>query len=414
MVYLKKSGKRCNMNEIKCPKCGEVFSVSEDAYAKIVKQVHDSELQKEIDDQKKRLDSDKDSQINLLKLQYENQLNSTILQKDNEINALKAKIEGFDSKLELEVTKLKAEQSKLLGEEKEKALKLSAEKENAEKENELKIKNIQEQYEQRLKEKDESIERLRDMKLRLSTKMVGETLEQHCENEFNRLRATAFKNAYFEKDNDVKENSKGDYIYRECDENGVEIVSIMFEMKNEMDDTAKKHKNEDFFAKLDSDRKKKNCEYAVLVSMLEQDSELYNTGIVDVSYKFDKMYVIRPQFFIPMITVLRNAALNSMEYRTQLAEYKSQNIDIAHFEENMEKFKEGFARNYQLASKRFAEAVDEIDKSIAHLQKIKEALLSSSNNLRLANNKAEELTIKRLTRNNPTMQKMFEDAKKDS
>ena len=400
------------MNEIKCPKCGEVFSVSEDAYAKIVKQVHDSELQKEIDDQKKRLDSDKDSQINLLKLQYENRLNSTILQKDNEINALKAKIEGFDSKLELEVTKLKAEQSKLLGEEKEKALKLSAEKENAEKENELKIKNIQEQYEQRLKEKDESIERLRDMKLRLSTKMVGETLEQHCENEFNRLRATAFKNAYFEKDNDVKENSKGDYIYRECDENGVEIVSIMFEMKNEMDDTAKKHKNEDFFTKLDNDRKKKNCEYAVLVSMLEQDSDLYNTGIVDVSYKFDKMYVIRPQFFIPMITVLRNAALNSMEYRTQLAQYKSQNIDIAHFEENMEKFKEGFSRNYQLASKKFGEAIDEIDKSINHLQKIKDALLSSSNNLRLANNKAEELTIKRLTRNNPTMQKMFEENKK--
>lgn len=400
------------MNEIKCPKCGEVFSVSEDAYAKIVKQVHDSELQKEIEDQKKRINSDRDSQINLLKLQYENKLNGTVLQKDSEIAALKAKIEGFENKLELEITKVKAEQAKLISEEKEKALKLSAEKENAEKENELNIKNIKEQYEQRLKEKDENIERLRDMKLRLSTKMVGETLEQHCENEFNRLRATAFKNAYFEKDNDVKENSKGDYIYRECDQNGVEIISIMFEMKNQMDDTAKKHKNEEFFSKLDSDRKKKNCEYAVLVSMLEQESDLYNGGIVDVSYKFDKMYVIRPQFFIPMITVLRNAALNSMDYRTQLAAYKNQNIDIANFEENMEKFKEGFSRNYRLASKKFGEAIDEIDKSINHLQKIKDALLSSENNLRLANNKAEDLTIKRLTRNNPTMKKMFEENKK--
>lgn len=400
------------MNEIKCPKCGEVFSVSEDAYAKIVKQVHDSELQKEIEDRKKRLDLDKNSEINLLKLQYENKLSTTVSQKDGEINALKAKLEGFENRLELEITKLKAAHSQLLGEEKEKALKLNAELENAEKENELNIKNIKEQYEQRLKEKDESIERLRDMKLRLSTKMVGETLEQHCENEFNRLRATAFKNAYFEKDNDVKENSKGDYIYRECDQNGVEIISIMFEMKNQMDDTAKKHKNEEFFSKLDSDRKKKNCEYAVLVSMLEQDSELYNTGIVDVSYKFDKMYVIRPQFFIPMITVLKNAALNSMDYRAQLAAYKNQNIDIANFEENMEKFKEGFSRNYNLASKRFAEAIDEIDKSITHLQKIKDALLSSSNNLRLANSKAEELTIKRLTRNNPTMKKMFDEAKK--
>ena len=400
------------MNEIKCPKCGEVFSVSEDAYAKIVKQVHDSELQKEIEDQKKRINSDRDSQINLLKLQYENKLNDTVLQKDSEIAALKAKIEGFENKLELEITKVKAEQAKLISEEKEKALKLSAEKENAEKENELNIKNIKQQYEQRLKEKDENIERLRDMKLRLSTKMVGETLEQHCENEFNRLRATAFKNAYFEKDNEVKENSKGDYIYRECDENGVEIISIMFEMKNEMDDTAKKHKNEEFFSKLDSDRKKKNCEYAVLVSMLEQESDLYNGGIVDVSYKFDKMYVIRPQFFIPMITVLRNAALNSMDYRTQLAAYKNQNIDIANFEENMEKFKECFSRNYRLASKKFSEAIDEIDKSINHLQKIKDALLSSENNLRLANNKAEDLTIKRLTRNNPTMKKMFEENKK--
>ncbi|MBQ0111044.1 MAG: DUF2130 domain-containing protein [Oscillospiraceae bacterium] len=401
------------MNEIKCPKCGEVFSVSEDAYAKIVKQVHDDELQKEIADRKNQLEDAKENEINILKLKYVNELGKTLAEKDGKIKELQAKLDGANSKLELELANLKANQAEILSAEKEKSLKLSSELESTQKENELNLKNIKEQYEERLKEKDESIERLRDMKMRLSTKMVGETLEQHCENEFNRLRATAFKNAYFEKDNDVVENSKGDYIYRECDENGVELISIMFEMKNEMDTTATKHKNEDFFAKLDSDRKKKNCEYAVLVSMLEKDSELYNTGIVDVSYKFEKMYVIRPQFFIPMITVLRNAALNSMEYRTQLQVIKNQNIDISNFEENMEKFKEGFSRNYQLASRKFADAIDEIDKTIAHLQKTKDALLSSENNLRLANNKAEELTIKRLTRNNPTMQKMFEDTKKE-
>ncbi|MDO4730059.1 MAG: DUF2130 domain-containing protein, partial [Candidatus Saccharibacteria bacterium] len=266
-------------------------------------------------------------------------------------------------------------------------------------------------YDNEIKFKDEEIARLKDMKVKLSTKMVGETLEQHCQTEFNRLRATAFKNAYFEKDNDARTGSKGDYIYRENDEAGNEIISIMFEMKNENETTATKHKNEDFFKELDKDRKEKKCEYAVLVTMLEADSELYNTGIVDVSYKFDKMYVIRPQFFIPMITLLRNAALNAQAYKAELALVKSQNIDISHFEENMEAFKAGFARNYELASRKFKDAIDGIDKTIAQLQKTKDALLSSENNLRLANNKASELTIKKLTRGNPTMAAKFAELK---
>ncbi len=257
--------------------------------------------------------------------------------------------------------------------------------------------------------KDEEIERYKDMKARLSTKMVGESLEQHCEYEFNRLRATAFPKAYFEKDNDAQEGSKGDYIFRECDETGNEIVSIMFEMKNESDDSTHKHKNEDFLKKLDSDRAKKKCEYAVLVTLLEPDSSLYNEGIVDVSHKYDKMYVVRPQFFIPMISILRNAALNAMSYKAELALVRQQNIDITHFEESMEAFKEGFARNYDLASRKFQTAIEEIDKTITHLQKTKEALLSSENNLRLANAKAESLTIKKLTRGNPTMKAKFEE-----
>jgi hypothetical protein len=267
-------------------------------------------------------------------------------------------------------------------------------------------------YEGEMKFKDEEIERLKDMKVRLSTKMVGETLEQHCQTEFNRLRATAFKDAYFEKDNDARTGSKGDYIYRENDENGNEIISIMFEMKNENETTATKHKNEDFFKELDEDRKEKKCEYAVLVTMLEADSELYNTGIVDVSYKYDKMYVIRPQFFIPMITLLRNAALNAQAYRAELAAVRAQNIDISKFEENMEAFKAGFARNYDLASRKFKEAIDSIDKTISQLQKTKDALLSSENNLRLANDKASDLTIKKLTRGNPTMAQKFADLKR--
>jgi len=281
-------------------------------------------------------------------------------------------------------------------------------------------KSLQEKYANELKTrddiikmKDEAIERYKDMKLKLSTKMVGETLEQHCEVEFNRLSATAFQNAYFEKDNDASSGNKGDYIYRETDEEGNEIISIMFEMKNEGDETATKKKNDDFLPKLDKDRTEKKCEYAVLVSLLEADNELYNTGIVDVSHKYQKMYVIRPQFFIPIITLLRNAAMSSLKYKAELALVRNQNIDITNFEDNINKFKEGFAKNYDLASRKFKAAIDEIDKTIDHLQKTKDALLSSENNLRLANNKAEDLTIKKLTRGNPTMTAKFAELADD-
>ncbi len=293
---------------------------------------------------------------------------------------------------------------------------ISVEKERDEIASKLKNKDIEyqffsssqkEKYESELRLKDETIERYKDVKLKLSTKMIGETLEQHCETEFNKLRATGFQNAYFEKDNDSKTGSKGDYIYKENDESGNEIVSIMFEMKNEGDTTATKHKNEDYFKELDKDRNEKKCEYAVLVTLLEADNELYNAGIVDVSYKYPKMYVVRPQFFIPIITLLRNAAMNSLKYKAELNLIRNQNVDITNFEENMNKFKEGFNKNFELASSRFKTAIDEIDKTIDHLQKTKDALLSSENNLRLANNKAEELTIKKLTRNNPTMTAKF-------
>ena len=285
-----------------------------------------------------------------------------------------------------------------------------AEKQQADASHELELEQMRKSSEEMVRYKDEEIERLKDLKSRLSTKMVGETLEQHCETEFNRLRMTAFPNAYFEKDNDSSAGTKGDFIFRECDEAGNEIISIMFEMKNENEDTASKHKNEDFFKKLDHDRRQKGCEYAVLCTLLERDSELYNAGIVDVSYRYEKMYVIRPQFFIPIITLLRNAALGSLKYKQELAEYKQQNIDVTNFEAKMEEFKSGFARNYDLASRRFQTAIEEIDKTISHLQKTKDALLSSENNLRLANNKAESLTIKRLTRGNPTMKAAFEEA----
>ena len=286
-------------------------------------------------------------------------------------------------------------------------MQLASAVENAKKESAIREQNLISTYEEKLKFKEEEIERYKDFKLRQSTKMVGESLEQHCEIEFNKLRATGFKNAYFEKDNDARTGSKGDYIYREADEDGTEFISIMFEMKNEMDATATKKKNEDFFKELDKDRREKNCEYAVLVSMLESESELYNTGIVDVSYRYPKMYVIRPQFFIPIITILRNAAQNSLEYRKELSVIKTQNIDISNFENDLNDFKDKFARNYRIASEKFKKAIEEIDKTIDHLQKTKDALLSSENNLRLANNKAEDLSIKRLTRNNPTMAAKF-------
>ena len=322
--------------------------------------------------------------------------------KDAEIAKLKSQLGSTDTEKKLAVM----EAVNVIAKEKDK---LSSELQLKETEKHILESSLKDKYESELKSKDEMIAYYKDMKAKLSTKMIGETLETHCETEFNKIRATAFPNAYFEKDNDSKTGSKGDYIYRESDNNDNEIISIMFEMKNEGDETSTKHKNEDFFKELDKDRIEKKCEYAVLVTLLEADSELYNTGIVDVSHKYPKMYVVRPQFFIPIITLLRNAAMHSMKYKSELALIRAQNIDITNFEDNIESFKTGFAKNYDLASRKFKTAIDEIDKTIDHLQKTKDALLSSENNLRLANNKAEDLTIKRLTSNNPTMTAKFDD-----
>lgn len=431
------------MQEIKCPKCGEVFQVNESGYAAIVKQVRDKEFEKEISDREERFESEKDAAVKLAKAEAEKEFNSAmkdkelqisalqseidaqnnakllalseietkkdkeLAEKDSEITRLKARLEACDMDKQLAVSNAVTQKDKELAEKETCIVKLTAKLETGEKENELTVKSLKDSYETQLKMKDEEVARLKDFKAKLSTKMVGESLEQHCEIEFNKLRATGFQNAYFEKDNDAKTGSKGDYIYRESDSDGVEFISIMFEMKNEMDETATKKKNEDFLKELDKDRREKNCEYAVLVSLLEPENELYNSGIVDVSHRFPKMYVIRPQFFIPMITLLRNAALNSLQYKQELAVIRNQNIDISNFEAEMNEFKEKFSRNYELASKKFKTAIEEIDKTIEHLQKTKEALLSSENNLRLANNKAEDLSIKRLTKNNPTMAAKF-------
>ena len=399
------------MSEIKCPKCGTTFKVDDSSYADILNQVRTHEFEDEVE---KRIKEALDKANSAKELAVEKAKNAQAA----EISELKAKLKQADTDKELAVTRALAPVEKELesvkSDLKSKNSEAKLREESLKSQVKLREAALKTQYEGAIKLKDEEIERLKDLKSKLSTKMVGETLEQHCQTEFNRLRATAFKNAYFEKDNDARTGSKGDFIYREDDENGNEIISIMFEMKNENEATATKHKNEDFFKELDKDRKEKKCEYAVLVSLLEADSELYNTGIVDVSYKYDKMYVIRPQFFIPMITLLRNAALNSMKYKEELAIIRNQNIDITHFEENMENFKQSFARNYELASRKFSTAIEEIDKTIAHLQKTKEALLSSENNLRLANNKAEDLTIKRLTRGNPTMAVKFAELEKDA
>jgi len=410
------------MNEIICPHCQKAFKVDEAGFADLLKQVRDHEFEREILDRIEMMEKDKENAVKLAEANTKNELQADAAKKDAEIAELKAEkdlaLSRLESKKDAELSDLRA---KLVSIETEKKLAVTeavtvVEKQRDELANELRSKDTEKQllesslkdkYETELKSKDEMIAYYKDMKAKLSTKMVGETLEQHCETEFNRLRATAFQSAYFEKDNDAKTGSKGDYIYRETDEAGNEIISIMFEMKNEGDETATKHKNEDFLRELDKDRTEKKCEYAVLVTLLEADSDLYNTGIVDVSHKHAKMYVIRPQFFIPMITLLRNAALNSLTYKSELALVKAQNVDITNFEENINTFKEGFARNYDLASRKFKTAVDEIDKTIDHLQKTKDALLSSENNLRLANNKAEDLTIKRLTRGNPTMAAKF-------
>ena len=411
------------MQEIKCPKCGEVFQVDESGYAAIVKQVRDKEFSKEIQSRESQFESEKDNAVQLAKLeaekafneklsQKEAELNKTEVQKDKEIAELKNKLATFDKDKELEINKLVTKLNTELTEKENHIAMLKGEKALTEKECQLKEQSLKDQYEEKLRFKDEEIARYKDFKSKLSTKMVGESLEQHCEIEFNQLRATGFKNAYFEKDNDAKTGSKGDYIFRDKDENDIEFISIMFEMKNEMDTTSTKKKNEDFLKELDKDRREKKCEYAVLVSLLEPESELYNSGIVDMSHRYPKMYVIRPQFFIPIITLLRNAAGNSLEYRKELEIIKAQNIDISNFESEMNDFKDKFSRNFRLASEKFQKAIDEIDKTIDHLQKTKEALLSSENNLRLANSKAEDLSIKRLTKNNPTMEAKFSALKK--
>jgi len=410
------------MNDIICPNCKKAFKVDEAGFADILKQVRDQQFETEIKQRLEVAEKDKNNAVQIAEAKLKNELQLEFSKKEQEIQSLK-------SSTDLELAKIKSQMAIAEAEKKTAVLeatslikkerdKLVYELSNKENEKLLLEKSINEAFaekmklkEEALKMKDDEIERLRDFKQKLSTKMVGETLEQHCEIEFNRIRATAFQAAYFEKDNDVSGGTKGDYIYRENDSNGNELISIMFEMKNEGDETSTKKKNEDFFTKLNKDRNDKNCEYAVLVSLLEGDNELYNSGILDVSYKYPKMYVIRPQFFITIITLLRNAAKNSLQYKNELSLMRNQSIDVTNFENKINSFKEGFSKNYELASRKFETAIGEIDKTINHLNKTKEALLSSVNNLRLANNKAEELTIKRLTHANPTMRAKFDDIK---
>ena len=457
------------MHEIICPHCSKAFKIDEAGYADILKQVRDSAFEQQLHDRLELAEQDKRNAVELAQAKLASEMQKAATDKDSEIQELKAKLDAGEVARKLAVTEalsaLQKERDALANEleqarrDKRAASELAEAKlvnglqnaaatkdaeiqslkakleatgviqklaiteavsvvererdelksglARAELEKQLAEKSLKDKYETQIKDRDDAIERLRDMKARLSTKMVGETLEQHCETEFNRIRATAFPRAYFEKDNDARTGSKGDYIFRDMDESGTEIVSIMFEMKNENDRTATKNKNEDFLKELDKDRTEKGCEYAVLVSLLEPDSELYNTGIVDVFHRFPKMYVVRPQFFLPMITLLRNAAMNSVKYKSELALVKAQNIDITNFENNLESFKSAFARNYDLASNSFKKAIDEIDKSIDHLQKTKDALLGTDRNLRLANDKAQDVSIKKLTRGNPTMAAKF-------
>lgn len=434
------------MQDIHCPECKKAFKIDEAGYADIVKQVRDSEFTQQLNERLDIAEKEKINAVELAKQQATNDAQKNSAAKDAEIQDLKARLEAGDTSKQLAISEavkaVEKERDDLANRlrqaelEKKAASELAAanhsnqlQKTSAEKDKEIQhLKavlsakesektmseiSLKDKYETRINDLEDTIERLKDMKARLSTKMVGETLEQHCETEFNRIRPTAFPKSYFEKDNDARTGSKGDYIFRDKDENDIETVSIMFEMKNESDETATKKKNEDFLKELDKDRHEKNCEYAVLVSLLEPDSELYNSGIVDVSHRYKKMYVIRPQFFIPIITLLRNAAQNSLKYKQELAIVKAQNVDITHFEEELDAFKTGFARNYDLASKKFKTAITEIDKTIDHLQKTKDALLGSENNLRLANNKADDLTVKKLTKKNPTMAAKFEALRKD-
>ena len=415
-----------NLNEIKCPNCGEVFQVDESLYADIVQQVRTKEFEKELNEKitsQKEMESvnralaisnatkelekmleTANSKINALKLEKERAVEDAKKDKEIEINNLKSQLNNKETEKELAVTKIKADLEKKCEE-----LKSDINGKNAE--FALKEKDLRERYLEYIKKKDEEIAYYRDYKARLSTKMVGESLERHCEEEFNKLRMSTFPKAYFEKDNDARTGSKGDYIYRDFDQNGNEMISIMFEMKNENDTTATKHKNEDFFKELDKDRKEKKCEYAVLVSLLEMDSEYYNTGIVDVSYRYEKMYVIRPQMFITLITILKNAAERSSDMRNELVKIREQNIDITNFENSLLDFQDKFGKNYDLAKRHFEKAIEEIDVTIKHLEKVKESLMGSERQLRIANDKAQEISIKKLTKNNPTMTKMFDDLK---
>jgi len=388
------------MNEIICPHCNKAFKIDESGYADIIKQIRDREFEKQLNERLNLAEQDKRKAVELAEIKVTNTLEKDLLKKDAEIQRLSDSLKAIEEKQRLTITEavnaIERDRDKLKGD-----------LDQARLEKQLAEKSLKDKYETQIKDRDDAIERLRDLKARLSTKMVGETLEQHCETEFNRIRAMAFPQAYFEKDNNAQGGSKGDYIFRDSDDNGTEIVSIMFEMKNECDETATKKKNEDFLKELDKDRTEKRCEYAVLVSLLEPESELYNSGIVDVSHRYPKMYVVRPQFFIPIITLLRNAAQNSLKYKTELALVRAQNIDITNFETKLDEFKTGFARNYRLASEKFQIAIDEIDKTITHLQKTKDALLGSETNLRLANDKADDLTVKKLTKGNPTMAAKF-------
>jgi hypothetical protein len=422
------------MNEIICPNCKKAFKVDEAGFADILKQVRDHQFEEELQNRLNLADKEKESAVKLAEANIRYSLQEQLAKKDYELTELKAQKDiELSQKLGQKETELSQLQSRIDNAEVVKKLAITEATQKVEKERDelaslVKMKETEKQLLEKslsekylaelnqkdaiIRHKDEEILLRKDMKLKLSTKMIGETLEQHCETEFNKLRATAFQTAYFEKDNDSKSGSKGDFIYRENDDSGNEIISIMFEMKNEGDETATKKRNEDFFKELDKDRSEKKCEFAVLVTLLEADSEFYNSGIVDVSYKYQKMYVVRPQFFIPIITLLRNAAMNSMQYKAELALVRNQNIDITHFEEKINTFKEGFARNYELASRKFKTAIEEIDKTIDHLQKTKDALLSSDYNLRLSNQKAEDLTIKKLTHGNPTMKAKFDELNK--
>ena len=437
------------MQEIKCPNCGKTFVVDDSGYAQIARQVRDSEFDRALRQRERDIAEAKEKEFELAQMRQKEAFDRALAEAEKRVEQLAAQLTSSETEKQLAVSEAVGKQAEKLAEaerrveqlkaqlaggETEKKLAVSEavrekEKElseqatemaalknrlaNQETESQLKQQSLQREYESRLRQKDEMIEYYKDFKARQSTKMIGESLEQHCLSQFNALRMTAFPDAYFEKDNDARSGSKGDFIFRES-RGGVEFISIMFEMKNEADETATKHKNEDFLKELDKDRREKKCEYAVLVSLLEVDSELYNNGIVDVSYKYEKMYVIRPQFFIPIITLLRNAALGSLKYRQELEVARNQQIDVLNFEKNMNEFKDKFAYNYQLASKKFKTAIEEIDKTIDHLQKTKEALLSSENNLRLANNKAEDLSIKRLTKNAPSVRQMFDAAKNES